>query len=237
MKKCTRCGQVQYCDRDFQKKHWSEQKKVCIESQTTSGKLPTSCSYCNKSPLDLRKCTWCGNVQYCNHNCQAKDWPEHKKVCTDAMKLQSCDTSKHTSSDHLLKCAFCKKLSDNLKNCSRCGKVQYCDQDCQMRHWPEHKKVCVESVSLKFNEFSQKCAYCKNASFTLKKCTKCAAVQYCSQDCLQNHLPEHKVVCRYITEMNEVCQPSCGFYGSCPEKLFSCKKVWKGGVLWKRMSV
>ena len=314
-KKCTGCGLVQYCDRDCQRKHWPEHKKVCIESQTTSGKLPTPCSYCNKSSLHLRKCRWCGKVQYCNRDCQAKDWPEHKKVCTDAMKLQSCkhssgdpllkcafckklsdnlnsncsrcgrvqycnhdcqakdwpehkkvcidamklqssdtskhsssdpllkcafckklsdnlnsncsrcgrvqycnrdcqakdwpehkkvctdamklDTSKHSSSDPLLKCAFCKKLSDNLNsNCSRCGRVQYCNRDCQAKAWPEHKKVCMESVSIKSNEFSQiKCAYCKKASFTLKKCTKCEAVQYCSQDCLQNHLPEHKDAC------------------------------------------
>ena len=349
MKKCTRCGQVQYCDRDCQRNHWPEHKKVCIESQTTSGKLPTPCSYCNKSPLHLRKCTWCGKVQYCNRDCQAKDWPEHKKVCTDAMKLQSCDTSKHTSVDHLLKCAFCKKLSDNLKNCSRCGKVQYCDrdcqtrhwpkhkkvctdtmklqscdtskntsvdhllkcafckklsdnlkncsrcgrvqycnrdcqakdwpehkkvctdamklqscismqasgdpllkcvfckklsdnlkncsrcgkvqycdQDCQMRHWPEHKKVCVESVSITSNEFSQiKCAYCKKASFILKKCTKCEAVQYSSQNCLQNHLPEHKDACKYITEMDEIRQPSCAFCGSYLKKLFNCTKCGK----------
>ena len=148
MNKCTRCGQVQYCDKDCQRKHWPEHKKVCINSPATS--VPTekivtlltqsTCSFCNKPQSHLRKCTMCAEVQYCNCDCQARDWPEHKKTCTEAAALQS---SKNVSCIFLPKCAYCKKSSADLKKCTKCSSVQYCDRACQRNDWPEHKKVCM----------------------------------------------------------------------------------------------
>lgn len=44
----------------------------------------------------------------------------------------------------LYKCAACGHCSpgDKLRRCSQCGRVAYCDQDCQKRHWPYHKPRC-----------------------------------------------------------------------------------------------
>ena len=148
MKKCVKCRQVQYCNKDCQRKHWPEHKKVCIEFPATSAPteknvtLPTqsTCSFCNKPQSHLRKCTRCAEVQYCNRECQTRDWPEHKKTCTEAAVRQS---SKNVSSNCLPKCAYCKKSSANLKKCTKCSRVQYCDRACQGNDWPEHKKVCT----------------------------------------------------------------------------------------------
>lgn len=42
------------------------------------------CSGCNKyeePELKLKRCNRCKDAFYCNQECQAKDWPEHKKIC------------------------------------------------------------------------------------------------------------------------------------------------------------
>ena len=150
MKKCTRCGQVQYCDKDCQRKHWPAHKEVCNESPATSVQTaknlmsPTqsTCSFCNQPQFHLRKCTRCAKVQYCNRDCQAQDWPEHKKTCSEAAALQS---SRNAAHDALPRCTRCKKLSATLKKCTKCSSVQYCDQACQRSDWPEHKKVCMNA--------------------------------------------------------------------------------------------
>jgi hypothetical protein len=39
-------------------------------------------------------------------------------------------------------CALCEKSSNSLQSCARCQKVAYCNRDCQVAHWNEHKKDC-----------------------------------------------------------------------------------------------
>ncbi len=40
-------------------------------------------------------------------------------------------------------CAFCNKLGPLHKKCGRCLRTRYCDRQCQLRHWQEHKTECV----------------------------------------------------------------------------------------------
>ncbi|EFX74461.1 hypothetical protein DAPPUDRAFT_251928 [Daphnia pulex] len=42
-------------------------------------------------------------------------------------------------------CASCKKISENLKRCSRCRTVVYCSVECQRGHWTLHKTVCINT--------------------------------------------------------------------------------------------
>jgi hypothetical protein len=45
----------------------------------------------------------------------------------------------------LATCGLCSKdffEGDNYYRCSTCGTQVYCGEECQLRHWPEHKKVC-----------------------------------------------------------------------------------------------
>ena len=39
------------------------------------------CSYCKRHRQDLRKCSWCHLVQYCNHTCQKEHWKVHQPNC------------------------------------------------------------------------------------------------------------------------------------------------------------
>lgn len=42
----------------------------------------------------------------------------------------------------MLVCASCGKGGDNLKTCTACKSVKYCNRDCQISHRPQHKKEC-----------------------------------------------------------------------------------------------
>ena len=45
------------------------------------------------------------------------------------------------------KCAYCygrSKQGPKMKLCARCRSSPYCNSDCQKRHWPKHKIVCVD---------------------------------------------------------------------------------------------
>ena len=39
--------------------------------------------------------------------------------------------------------AGCGAYSSKLLQCSRCHMVRYCGQECQKRHWKQHKKECA----------------------------------------------------------------------------------------------
>jgi hypothetical protein len=38
------------------------------------------------------------------------------------------------------KCVVCQK--EGIKRCSQCKQEFYCTRECQVQHWPEHKKTC-----------------------------------------------------------------------------------------------
>ena len=40
------------------------------------------------------------------------------------------------------KCSYCKCIKEGLRKCSRCHLVQYCDTNCQKKHWKTHKPLC-----------------------------------------------------------------------------------------------
>ena len=40
------------------------------------------------------------------------------------------------------KCSLCGNYSESLMRCSRCRSTQYCNRECQKKHWSTHKAVC-----------------------------------------------------------------------------------------------
>ena len=51
-------------------------------------------------------------------------------------------------------CASCGKCGDNLKACTACKTVKYCNRDCQIAHRPMHKKACnkVKKMHMRMDE-------------------------------------------------------------------------------------
>ena len=53
-----------------------------------------------------------------------------------------CNMTARKPSADQNKCSFCGNYSGVLKKCSRCHSVQYCNRECQKKHWSSHKAVC-----------------------------------------------------------------------------------------------
>lgn len=52
-KKCSKCKEVQYCDRECQRLHWFMHKKACSRPQTTTSQSSTLSSL--GTPQNVRK--------------------------------------------------------------------------------------------------------------------------------------------------------------------------------------
>jgi hypothetical protein len=149
LKKCSRCHSVLYCSKECQKKHWKDHKVLCCKQPI---EVTSQCSYCNTVSSQLKRCTVCLSAQYCNRECQQKHWKEHKLRCCS--KLEDGSTRKPTDfelikhdNDVINKCSYCSRAVKDLKKCTRCLRVQYCNKTCQEKHWPDHKVVCQSKPS------------------------------------------------------------------------------------------
>ena len=52
-----------------------------------------------------------------------------------------------STDDGVLQCAACGKDGDDLKACTACKLVKYCNASCQRAHWPKHKKECKKRAA------------------------------------------------------------------------------------------
>lgn len=50
-------------------------------SNTNFGATARKCDYCGAEKQDLKLCSRCRSVSYCNHTCQKMAWKTHKKTC------------------------------------------------------------------------------------------------------------------------------------------------------------
>ena len=70
---------------------------------------------------------------YSNNNTTGLEMPNPCDVSSLSMSEPGTDQRK---------CSFCGKHSEDLKKCSRCRLTQYCNRECQKKHWGTHKSVC-----------------------------------------------------------------------------------------------
>ena len=69
------------------------------------------------------------------------------KICNDGVcevkdMLNNINMSS-TEDDNIVSiCANCGKEGSNLKSCTACKLVKYCNRECQIAHRPQHKKEC-----------------------------------------------------------------------------------------------
>ena len=224
MKKCTRCGEEQYCGKECQRKHWKDHKAVCKPSTKSSAPGSVTSSAASKkqnSTADPTASCTSGNTH---------DTATHTP-------LQPLPTEPSTMTQD--ECSFCKRKSDTMKKCTRCGEAQYCGKECQRKHWKDHKAVCKPSTksstpgsvpasaaSKKQNSTADPTANCASGnthdtptskhaaptggntkgSAACKRCNKqantkcpCKSVAYCSTECQKLEWPIHKQTCTYMT--------------------------------------
>jgi len=56
----------------------------------------------------------------------------------------------HTILSEKESCAFCKRVQDNMKQCSRCKATHYCSIACQKKDWVNHRKICNSGLKTKY---------------------------------------------------------------------------------------
>eukprot|EP01091_Cochliopodium_minus_P013736 TRINITY_DN449_c0_g1_i5.p1 TRINITY_DN449_c0_g1~~TRINITY_DN449_c0_g1_i5.p1 ORF type:complete len:639 (-),score=178.19 TRINITY_DN449_c0_g1_i5:142-2058(-) len=62
--------------------HYNEKgEEIRFEVNPNKLQVDTSCAVCGKN--DGKVCSRCKATYYCSIDCQKKDWPDHKKVCTN----------------------------------------------------------------------------------------------------------------------------------------------------------
>lgn len=92
-----------------------------------------------------------------------------------------------TGSAQPVKCQHCKSGGSSLLDCTGCFEVVYCNSQCQLNDWPNHKRWCPRKTP-------GYCAHC--GTYTIQKCTVCRIVPYCSKACRKAHMKQHKYECR-----------------------------------------
>ena len=166
LKKCGRCGKVQYCGKECQIKDWKEHKIVCKTTGNVTVSTLFHCANCKKK-TNLSRCS-CQIVAYCSKECQKLDWPNHQNSCTSRTKASVKPTessvadqshqSKQSSQSQCKasfvepnnarmqksgKCSNCNKAVFQQLNWCPCHKAAYCSIECQRLNWPLHKGVCT----------------------------------------------------------------------------------------------
>ena len=64
------------------------------------------------------------------------------------------DTNNSNNDDFLVNeptsknnCLCCLQVVEGQSRCSKCRTALYCTRDCQVKHWPVHKNICMNSNS------------------------------------------------------------------------------------------
>ena len=117
-------------------------------TQQQSSLATSSTEVMNSDDTAIKICFECGQG--------APTTPNEKVKCVVLKLCTSCEQRKRigggvrdgsasgssndvTSDDQ---CAACGKGGDNLKACTACKQVKYCNVSCQRAHWRKHKKEC-----------------------------------------------------------------------------------------------
>ena len=97
------------------------------------------CEKCNNivARANFIPCNGCRRITYCSQTCLDEHLPDHREVCSRPRILaKRIDFFDHE------KCEYCFCGQAKL-TCSKCKKARYCDADCQVAHWKEHKVMCL----------------------------------------------------------------------------------------------
>ena len=171
----------------------------------------SKCSYCGKTTENLKKCTRCHAVQYCNKDCQQKHWKLHKASCKDGtMEPDTTTTSATTTS-----------TSSTSGTAATTSQMSRPPASTSTDDGPK------PFISLGIPEILQ-CHYCSKILKMVKKCSGCLKATYCDRYCQEQHWKYvHKYECAAAT-LGKAPKMST----SLPEySAFS-----KGGQVWREVN-
>ena len=96
--------------------HYSQSNSITMSTPT--------CAQCNTAAADLKRCSHCQYVFYCNKACQKAHWKQHKHACFQSrMIVIKC------SNDSSIAYWFLT-YAEYLKECDRDGKNHFIPFEC-----------------------------------------------------------------------------------------------------------
>ncbi|XP_054165826.1 N-lysine methyltransferase SMYD2-A-like [Oppia nitens] len=108
-------------------------------------------------------------------------------------------------------CDYCLRFSNHLKKCSKCGKLNYCDQTCQRHDWPFHKLECPVISKYKLLNF-EKQGYDYMQRMVLRLYLMCVS----KPELLNRQFPLHNGLYRSLNNMeshSKEIEPTKAFEG------------------------
>ena len=132
-----------------QHKTWSQIKSDPLFKERVEMVENDCCSVCGKLSIDLKKCSNCQAMQFCDI-CQGQHLTDHMISCEKKSKTKlkyDTPSPRPSSEGEIQKCSFCSRIAKDLKKCTRCLGAQYCNKTCQQKHWLDHKLVCKSKPS------------------------------------------------------------------------------------------
>jgi hypothetical protein len=90
-------------------------------------------------------------------------------------------------------CAYCEMRKRNMPNVCPCRDAWYCQDECQLKHWPEHRIACKNRRKI--------CLYCgtPGARKSMPNVCPCNEAWYCGDECQLQHWSEHRPVCKQVS--------------------------------------
>lgn len=83
-------------------------------------------------------------------------------------------------------CNTCEKIVEGMEICPACCKVWYCNAECQLKDWSNHKPSCHVCIQ---------CDTPIDRDFKILRCSTCKKAKYCDVECQKKHWKEHKPAC------------------------------------------
>jgi len=82
-------------------------------------------------------------------------------------------------------CTICEQIKEGMDTCSGCERVWYCNSECQLKDWPNHKPIC------------NVCTLCDASMYDsiVTRCSRCKTTKYCSAECQNEDWLNHKKDC------------------------------------------
>ena len=69
---------------------------------------------------------------------------------SNELSNMNIDSSSHRNSDR--NCLYCLQVVQGSSRCSQCRTALYCSRECQIKHWPVHKNICIDSNNILDND-------------------------------------------------------------------------------------
>jgi tetratricopeptide (TPR) repeat protein len=156
-KKCDKCQAMWYCNKKCQLQAWPEHKQHChrkpvvavVEPEQQADEAAEQKRQKNKKKRDKQKQKQKtrgqqqagGDVRdsdpHLEKELQQQEEDEEEASDDDAVLERAAVAATHQP------CGWCGKMDVHAsKKCSRCQAMWYCNEECQLQAWPEHKQHC-----------------------------------------------------------------------------------------------